>query len=81
MTGRDLILYILQNGLEDRPVFEDGKFIGFKTAYEVAEELSVGIATVDAWCKLDMLPNVRFGTAYLIPGNYKSPLERKNEKS
>lgn len=81
MTGRELIVYILENGLEDKQVFEDGKFIGFKTTYEVAEELSVGIATVDAWCKLGMLPNVRLGTVYLIPGNYKSPLERKNEES
>lgn len=80
MTGRELILYILENGLENEPIFSDGKFIGFKTAYEVAEELSVGIATVDAWCKLGMLPFVQFGTVYLIPGNYKSPMEKQNEK-
>lgn len=81
MTGRELIVYILENGLEDKQVFEDGKFIGFKTMHEVAEELSVGTACVDTWCKLGMLPNVQFGTVYLIPGNYKSPLERKNEES
>lgn len=34
MTGRDLILYILMNNLEDEPVFEEGKFIGFVTDVE-----------------------------------------------
>ena len=80
MTGRELILYILQNGLEDRPVFENGKFIGFKTVSEVAEELSVGNATVITWCKLDMIPYVQIGANYMIPGNCESPLEKDKRK-
>ena len=80
MTGRDLILYILQNGLEDQPVFENGKLIGFKTVSEVAEELSVGNATVITWCKLGMIPYVQIGANYMIPGNYESPLEKDKRK-
>ena len=41
MTGRDLIIYILENGLEDEPVFKDGKFIGFITTGEAAVQCNV----------------------------------------
>jgi hypothetical protein len=44
MTGRDLIVYILQNNLENEPVFKDGKFIGFMTEGEAAEKFDVGVA-------------------------------------
>lgn len=46
MTGRDLILYILTNGLEDKPIYEDGKILGFLTATEAAEKFNVGLATI-----------------------------------
>lgn len=48
MTGRELIIYILENNLEDEPVFENGKFIGFKTPEEVAVQMGTGSATVIA---------------------------------
>ena len=44
MTGRDLILHILMNGLEDKPIYEDGKILGFLTAKEAAEKINVGLA-------------------------------------
>ena len=31
MTGRELIVYILENGLENEPIFKNGKPIGFIT--------------------------------------------------
>lgn len=70
MTGRDLILYILENGLEDEDVFKDGKFIGLKTPVEVAEECEVGVSTVLAWAKLNMISRVDIGGAIFIPANY-----------
>lgn len=48
VTGRDLIIYILSHGLEDDPVFENGRFIGFPTEGEYAAMKDVGIATVRA---------------------------------
>lgn len=48
MTGRDLIIYILENSLEDEPVFKDGKFIGFITDAEAAVRLKTGISTLAA---------------------------------
>lgn len=29
MTGKELILYILENNLEDSEIFKDGKFLDF----------------------------------------------------
>lgn len=46
MTGRELILYILENHLEDEPVFKDGTFVGFVPVNEAAAKMGVGSATV-----------------------------------
>lgn len=48
VTGRDLIIYILKHSLEDDPVFENGRFVGFLTEGETAVKLDVGVATVRA---------------------------------
>lgn len=70
MTGREFILYILENGLEDEPLFKDGKFIGFLTIGEVAAQMDVGIATVATWIAQGRLEYVRIGGMIYIPGNY-----------
>lgn len=67
MTGRELILYILANGLEDEPVFSDGKFIGFVTISEAASELGVGVATVSVWISQKRLNGVIVGENIYIP--------------
>ena len=73
MTGRDLILYILANGLEDELVFEDGKFIGFVTIGEAAEKLGVGIATVSVWISQKRLESAVVGdTIYISASSLES---------
>lgn len=75
MTGRDLIIYILENGLEDEPVFKDGKFIGFITAIEAAEKMGVGTATIYTMLARKQLDGiVVVGNPIYIPANFKSPL-------
>lgn len=66
MTGKDLIIYILKNDLEDEPVFKDGTFIGFATMEEVATLLNVGVGTIYAWMVLGRLDYVRIGEEYLV---------------
>lgn len=68
MTGRDLILYILQNNLEDEPVFQDGKFIGMKSLEETAVRFNVGVATVKVWIDLGVIEGytVKEGI-YILP--------------
>lgn len=55
MTGRDLIVLIMTNHLEDEEVFKDGKLIGFMDEKEAAVELEVGIDTVIAMYSLGWL--------------------------
>ena len=51
MTGRELILYILQNNLENEVVINQGLFVGFLNEKEAAIKFNVGIATIKAWRK------------------------------
>ena len=80
MTGRDLIMYILANGLENEPVFKDGKFIGFMTAGEAAAKMNVGVATIYVWYSQKRLDGVLIGDILYIPADAKSPLENNDRK-
>lgn len=73
MTGRDLILYILQNGLEDEPVFEDGIFLGFMNEMEAAIKFGVGTSTIRVWVDMKMLPAIKLGNSLYIPANAEKP--------
>lgn len=75
MTGRDLIVYILQNNLENEPVFKDGTMLGFMTIEKTAEKMNVGVATVETWLSLGYLNYVQIGNLTLIPADSKSPME------
>jgi hypothetical protein len=76
MTGRELILYILENGLENEPVFKDGKFIGFTTPDEVAVKLNVGPATVHAWIHQGRVESEAVREGIYIPVQFTNPFEQ-----
>ena len=63
MTGKELILYILQNNLEDTVVLKDGFFIGFMTEEDAAVKFGVGTATIRAWYQCKMLKGTKIGDA------------------
>lgn len=68
MTGRELILYILSNGLEDEPVFKDGTFLGFLTIRKAAEKMNVGMQTVHTWISLGRIKGaIKLDNEWLIP--------------
>ena len=75
MTGRDLIIYILSNGLENEPIVKDGKLIGFMTVEEAATKMNVGSATIVVWVLQRRLPFVSIGESIYIPMGTNSPLE------
>lgn len=79
MTGRDLILYILTNKLEDQPVFEDGMLIGFDTEGSFAEKCEVGIATVRAWVQLGIISAICIGDTLYIPSTELDSIKRREE--
>lgn len=74
MTGRELILYILENHLEDEPVFKNGTFVGFVPVNEAAANMGVGPATVLALTGQNKLD-------YIVVGgkHYISDINRKGE--
>ena len=75
MSGRDVMFYILAHGLEDEPVFENGRFIGFMTAEEAAVKMNVGVMTIRIWVGLGQLRGITIGETLYIPADAKSPME------
>lgn len=67
MTGRDLILYILEHNLENEEVFKDGKFVGFMTAAEYAIEKHIGMATVKTCVERGDIGGIKIGDEIFIP--------------
>lgn len=67
MTGRDLILYILQNNLENEEVFKDGRLVGFMSIPECAVKFGVGIETIKIWVKMGVLKGYKIGDEFYIP--------------
>ena len=66
MTGRDLIIYILENHLEDEELFKDGKIPGLLTYEEAAVKFAVGKETIIAWVKLGYLKSFKiYGRSYI----------------
>ena len=59
MTGKELIIYILRNNLENEVVLSDTSFLGLMTEEEVAVEFEVGPETVKAWYELGMLDGIK----------------------
>ena len=49
MTGRDLIMFILQNNLENAEFFTNGKIPGLMTVEEAAVKFNTGTITVEIW--------------------------------
>lgn len=61
MTGKELILYILQNNLEDTIVLENGLFIGFMTEGEAAVKFNVGVETIRGWYSCRWIDGTKIG--------------------
>ena len=76
MTGRELIMYILENHLEDEPVFQNGTFVGYVSDVKFAEILGVGVATVRAWLMMGRIKDaIMIGDTMFIPTIYINTLK------
>ena len=69
MTGKELILYILNNNLENEPVFKDGKFLGFLSAREFAVKINFGEETVKSLFDMGCIDGVLIYDELYIPYN------------
>lgn len=77
MTGKELIIYILQNNLEDTEVLTDNGFTIFMNEQEAAAKFGVGVETVRSWYLMNMLPGIRMADSIFIVKNATDPMERK----
>ena len=76
MTGKDLIIYILMNNLENEEVVnQDGVFIGFMGETEAASKFGVGVATVRAWYTCGYLKGFAVGDSIFFLKNAVDPRE------
>ena len=73
MTGKELILYILQNNLENTTVLEGCFFMGFMTEEEVALKFNVGIETVRAWYLCRMAEATKIGDSLYFRKDMADP--------
>lgn len=69
LNGRDLIVYILQNNMENEPIFKDGRFLGFLSLAEFAERWDVGEETVRLWITLGYVEGLIIYDEIYIPYN------------
>lgn len=79
MLGRDLIIYILQNGLEDKDIFADGTFLDLMTVRETAAKFGVGNFTVLVWYHKGYIRGVTIGDSVYIFKDAKDPREKNNK--
>lgn len=61
MTGKELIIYILQHDLEDEEIFKDGTIVGFASEEEAAVTHNVGVQTIRTAYELGLLQGFRIG--------------------
>ena len=81
MTGKELILYILQNNLEDEVVVKDGVFIWLMNEEEAAVKFNVGVSTIKAWYVCGMLNGTKIGDHLYFLRNVRDPRgEMNNER-
>ena len=73
MTGKELILYILQNNLENTIVLEDGFFTGFMTEAEAAVKFNVGVATIRAWYQCRWIDGTKIGDSLYFRKDVADP--------
>ena len=76
MTGKELIIYILKNDLENVEVFSDGFFTGMMDVCEAASKFGVGTATIHAWYQLGMLPGISIEDNLYFLKDVKDPRDK-----
>lgn len=66
MTGRELIVYILENGLENDDIFKDGGIVGFIPVEKAAVKWGVGNQTVYAFILSDVIDWIQIGDTLMV---------------
>lgn len=78
MTGKELILFILQNNLENETIIKDGVFVWLMDEEEAASKYGVGVATIKAWHAYGMLRGTKIGGHLYFLRNSNDPRKKDN---
>ena len=78
MTGRDLIIYILQHNLENEEVLKDGIFLGFMTVEQAAARFNVGVETMMLWHEFGWIKGVKLGDTLYFLQDVEDPRGKTN---
>lgn len=73
MTGRDLIVYIIENHIEDVELFSDVTKSFLLPVEKAAVELECGVATVKALLSIGKIKDIKFNDKYYI---FSTEIER-----
>lgn len=81
MTGRELIIFILNHNLEDETIILNKDFMryfsenfdGLMTEEEAALKFGVGVATIRTWYSCDMVDGIRIGENVYISKQSTQP--------
>lgn len=77
MTGRELVIHILSNGLEEADISDL-----FLTEDEAAVRLNVGVATIKAWSELGLIQYINInGKTYVLPSKTLNRFEEQRSKA
>lgn len=72
MDGRELIIYILKNNLEDEEVFSEEFWSRMPSPMTVAIKFKVGVSTVEAWIETRQLDAIKFnGKTFVTPDSLR----------
>ena len=75
MTGKELIIYILEQGLENEVVIKDGEFNGLWTINEEAVKLGCGRASIPVMVKMGLIEGIEVeDRLYVSPASVKKYL-------
>lgn len=76
MTGKELIIYILENNLENEVIIKDGVFIRLMDEEEAAIKFKVGTATIKAWYECGILKGTKVGNSIFFLKDLTEPKKR-----
>lgn len=73
MTGRELIIFVMENHLEDVTIFDGDMLPGLMTLEEAAVKLEIGRNTLKALFEMEKLPGAVIDEKIYIPENIINP--------
>lgn len=78
MTGKELIVYILSNNLENVKLGPDTlEILGYITKDAFAVKNRAGLSTVDAWILMGRIPFVTIGNKVYVPNKTLEELQKE----